>query len=228
MKAFNVAVTLFVLTLYAIAQQTPDRGPHADDNAMAANNHGHNHTHEDEYGASISFAELKKTVDQLDRVRQATAKYKNVKVAEADGYEGQGEELKGMGVHFVREMEPASFDLEKPPMLVYEKSPTSPDSFNLVGVVYLMKGDEGPDGQPVNNPFPKPLAIWHKHSNVCQLSKRDHVTKLSEEECKRRGGHFNTEWMIHAWIWKDSPRGVFSPKNPLVATTGGDIEIHDK
>ena len=31
-----------------------------------------------------------------------------------------------------------------------------------------------------------------------------------------RGGKFTaeTQWMIHAWIWKDSPTGVFSPTHP--------------
>lgn len=39
---------------------------------------------------------------------------------------------------------------------------------------------------------------------------------LNESQCLAGGGHFTaeTQWMIHAWIWKDSPTGMFSPTNP--------------
>jgi hypothetical protein len=121
-------------------------------------------------------------------------------------------------------MEPDAFELEKPPMLCYEKDPSSPGGYSLVGVVYLLNSAEGPDGQPVNNPFPKPLAMWHHHAHVCMLSSTEHVNNLSEDVCRQRGGHFNDEWMLHAWIWKDSPRGVFSPLNPVVATSGTEVK----
>ena len=223
MKAFHVAITLLVLSLYAMAQQSSAASPHPASNTMEVHNHDHHDdTHEDEYGAAVSYAELKKTVDELECVREVTAKYRDVKVAQADGYQERGVEMKGMGVHFVREMEPDAFHLEKPPMLVYEKDPSGPGGYSLVGVVYLLKGAEGPDGQPVNNPFPKPLAMWHHHATVCMLSASEHVNNLSEDQCRQRGGHYNDEWMLHAWIWKDSPRGVFSPKNPLVAKSGTD------
>jgi len=233
MKAVRFVAALLALSLYAMAQTTqqpPVSGPQPASHAMEMHDHDthemHDHnTHEDEYPAALSYADLKKTADELEHVRQITAKYRDVSVARADGYIELGAEIKGMGIHFVRDMEPKAFDLERPPMLVYEKNA---DGYNLAGVVYLMKASEGPDGQPANNPFPKPLAIWHHHAHVCQLSATDHVTKLSEEECKRRGGHFNDSWMIHAWIWKDSPVGVFSPKNPLVALNGAEVEIHTK
>jgi hypothetical protein len=227
MKKLHVAITLFVFGCYAIAQTAPAPNPQPASNTADVPHHDHHDsTHEDEYGAAISYADLKKTADDLERVREATAKYRDVNVAEADGYLPRGAEIKGMGVHFVREMEPDAFHLEKPPMLVYETDASRPGGYSLVAVVYLLKGAEGPDGQPVNNPFPKPLAIWHHHAHVCMLSKTEHVTKLSEDECQRRGGHFNDEWMLHAWVWKDSPRGVFSPQNPLVATSGADVEVH--
>jgi hypothetical protein len=37
-------------------------------------------------------------------------------------------------------------------------------------------------------------------------------------DCQQQGGRFiaETDWMVHAWIWKDSPAGVFSPTNPDV------------
>jgi hypothetical protein len=220
MKTFHVAITLFVLCLYAMAQHAPATDPHAASNAMEAHNHDHSN---EPSGAAVSYSELKETAEQLERARQATAKYRDPQAAKADGYMEAGDEVKGMGVHFIREVEPDTFHLEKPPILVYEKKASAPGGFSLVGVAYLLQEAEGPDGQPVNSPFPKPLAVWHKHKNVCVLPdpdhKLNHTTKLTEEQCQQQGGHYSKEWMIHAWIWKDSPRGVFSPRNPVVATT---------
>ena len=66
--------------------------------------------------------------------------------------------------------------------------------------------------------FLKVLAQWHRHSNICVLADRSAHTNLSESQCTTQGGHFTaeTQWMIHAWIWKDSPTGVFAPTNPTV------------
>lgn len=226
-KMLCLASALSVGAFFVIAQQTPSSGSNGTpangvsktDGMQGMHHHG---THEQP--APISLTQLRDTVTKLDHVRQVTAKYHDVKLALADGYTGVGTEIKGMGIHYLREVEVSSFDLEKPPMLVYEKDPSKPGGVNLVGVCYLLRSAEGPDGQPVDNPFPKPLAIWHKHEHVCVLSnpknKLEHTIKLSEEECKARGGHFHNEWMIHAWIWKDSPLGVFSPSNPTVALNG--------
>ena len=240
MKAVYVAICLFAMGFYALAQHGPASGSHSASNTTEAQNHNHNTatadnavdehaTHEDEYpAADVSFAELKTTLGQLERIKESTAKYRDVKVALADGYVELGVEVKGMGVHFVKEMEPATLDLDHPPMLVYEKDASAPEGFNLVGAMYILKGEPGPDGQPVGNPFPKSLAVWHRHAHVCMFSKLEHTTLLSDAECKQRGGHLNTLWMVHTWVWKDSPRGVFSPKNPLVATGGKEHEVHTK
>jgi len=51
-------------------------------------------------------------------------------------------------------------------------------------------------------------------------------TNLGDEQCKADGGRFTalTQWMIHAWIWKDSPAGVFSPTNPNVQRSCASVE----
>jgi hypothetical protein len=37
-------------------------------------------------------------------------------------------------------------------------------------------------------------------------------------ECIQQGGRViaETDWMLHAWIWKDNPAGVFTPTNPEI------------
>jgi hypothetical protein len=218
MKALHVAITLLVSGLYAVAQHTPATNPLPASDKTEVHNHDHN-THEDEYGAAVSYTELKKTLDQLDRAREATAKYRDARVAEAEGYRNLGG-MPGIGLHFVLTADPDAFELEKPPILIYEEDPSVPGGYSLAGLSYLLKDKEGPDGQPVNNPFPKPLAMWHKHEHICIFKDLSgHTDKLSEDQCTQQGGHFvkETQWMIHAWVWKDSPLGVFSPKNPRVS-----------
>jgi len=174
--------------------------------------------HEHASGAAVSYAELKDTVAQLDAARRATQKYRDVHVAEADGYRAMGPDVPGMGLHYVLLREQKGFELEQPAILLYEKDASAPGGFALVGVSYLLTAAEGSDGQPVNAPFPKALAKWHRHENICVLPDRSTPPGLTEAQCTAQGGHFTaeTQWMVHAWIWKDSPLGVFSPTNPNV------------
>ena len=175
--------------------------------------------HMHEAGPPVTFAEMKDTVARLDAARHATEKYQDVRVALADGYEAIGPDVPGMGIHYVRRRGGSdAFDLEHPPILLYEKDASVPGGAALVGVSYLFRAAAGDDGQPVDPPFPKSLAKWHRHENICVLPDNSTPPGLSSEQCAAKGGHFTaeTQWMIHAWIWKDSPTGVFSPTNPAV------------
>jgi len=168
--------------------------------------------------APLTYAELQNTAAELERARQATAKYQDVHAAEADGYQVVGGEMPGMGIHYVLTMEPKNFDVEKPPILLYVKNSAPQGGYSLAGVGYFWNAPEGPDGQPLNPPFPKSLALWHRHDNICVLPHLDNPHGLSEAQCTEKGGHFiaKTQWLVHAWIWKDNPTGIFSPENPAV------------
>ena len=172
------------------------------------------------HGASVpvTYAELTETAALLEKARQATEKYQDVRVALTDGYLATGPNVSGMGTHFVGTRGGAGFDIARPSILLYEKSSSGMNGFSLVGVSYLLTAPEGPDGQPVHPPFPNSLASWHHHENLCVLADRSVKGKLNQEQCAAQGGQFTKEsqWMVHAWIWKDSPTGVFSPTNPMV------------
>jgi len=173
--------------------------------------------HEHGSGVPVTYEELTKTTELLGTARKATAKYQDVRVAEADGFRAIGPDVPGMGIHYVASRS-GGFDIERPSILLYEKNAASPGGYALVGVSYLLSGEPDADGQPKNPPFPKSLASWHRHSNLCVFPNRSVKGNLSEADCVAQGGKFNalTQWMIHAWIWKDSPTGVFSPTNPKV------------
>jgi hypothetical protein len=167
---------------------------------------------------AITFAELERTAQELAAARRATEKYQDVRTAEAAGYRPVGPNVPGMGIHYVRQTDLQHFSITDPPILLYERDAAAPGSLRLVGVSYLLVAPGDADGQPVNPPFPKALTSWHKHNNVCVLPDNSASVELSETQCTSRGGRFTAEtsWMMHAWIWKDSPAGVFSPTNPLV------------
>jgi hypothetical protein len=176
------------------------------------------HGHEHGAGAAVSYADLTNTAAMLEKARRATEKYQDVRVAEADGYQAIGPDVPGMGIHYIGSKGGASFDIEQPPILLYEKNPSVAGGYQLVGVSYLFSAVEGTDGQPLDAPFPKTLAQWHRHANLCVLADRSVRSSLKESECTAQGGHFTAEsqWMVHAWIWKDSPTGLFAPTNPSV------------
>lgn len=211
MKAISIASALFlVLGLLALAQHAQQGNGQASGHMMMHPSHT--------AGIPVTYAELKNTVALLDRAKQATLKYQDVHVAEAEGYQVVGPDMSGMGVHFVKTLEPTSFDIENPPILLYQKDSAAPGGYSLAGVSYLFKSPEGPDGQPLNPPFPKSLASWHRHANICVLPHLENPHGLNEQQCREQGGQFvaQSQWLVHVWIWKDNPTGVFSPDNPAL------------
>jgi hypothetical protein len=173
------------------------------------------------HGASvpaITYEELQRTAEQLAAARQATTKYQDVRMAEADGYRPIGPSVAGMGLHYVRDGGGDGFSITNPPILLYERDKAGSNGLRLVGLSYLVVSPADADGQPANSPFARALATWHKHNNVCVLADNSASVDLTEPQCTGRGGRFTAEtsWMVHVWIWKDSPTGVFSPTNPLV------------
>src|SRR5690242_4526545 len=181
------------------------------DRQMAAMDHHH------AAAVPVTYEEITRTASLLETARKATAKYQDVRVAEAEGFKAIGPDVPGMGIHYVGARR-KEFDIEHPDILLYEKSQTAQSGYALVGVSYLLKAEANADGQPKNPPFPKSLASWHRHANLCVFPDRSVKANLSESECTAQGGQFSalTEWMVHAWIWKDSPAGVFSSTNPNV------------
>jgi hypothetical protein len=179
--------------------------------------HSHEEMGHSAVGAAVSFADLKTTVEALDAARAATERYRDVRAAEADGYRAIGPNVPGMGVHYLK---PGArgFDVTRPPFLLYEQDEGAPQGLSLVGVAYMISAPVGPDGQPAAAPFPRALAAWHKHYDICLLANKRMEMHSDAADCERQGGRFiaETPWMVHAWIWKDSPAGVFSTTNPNV------------
>lgn len=150
---------------------------------------------------------------ELNEVRAATRKYRNVGLARDDGY---GELVSPyepeMGFHFVNPDliaadEDGPFDLTEPPILVYFTTgnydvrpgelhdPERDDDLRLGAVEYAHAGDE-------------PADIFSDEEVNRNL-------KISEEE----GWEFvpgPNITALHVWVHRGNPAGVFNPTNPTI------------
>ena len=172
----TLAAILFTASA-AIAQTEPAMPPM--DHSMHATAATHDDSqsmahHHMDAGPAVTFDQLKTTVAQLDSARRATERYRDVRAAVADGYVAMGPDVPGMGIHYVLQRKQDAFNVEQPPILLYERDAAAPGGFALVGVSYLFDAPEGGDGQPANAPFPPALAKWHRHENLCVMP--DHST----------------------------------------------------
>ena len=166
---------------------------------------------------------LARLVEQLDSLRAATEKYRDVNTALADGYVQVGGVVPNMGAHFIHEdrVNDGVLNVEEPEFVLYDRDPAG--QWRLVGTAFVLPreldplssveaaGDDHPEG------FEGPLDNWHVHYLLCTLPNGGFRT-LSKEACEAREGLFTPSfgWMIHAWVHDDNPLGVFSVWNPNV------------
>jgi hypothetical protein len=93
-------------------------------------------------------------LQELARVRPATAAYQDVSRAEADGYVDIGLFVSGMGYHYVNfSLIDDTFDVENPEILVYSPNPNG--RLRLVAVEYAV-----PDSFPVPEGFFGDSDVW--------------------------------------------------------------------
>jgi hypothetical protein len=170
---------------------------------------GHSH------GAAgpTSDLEARETVAMLAAARRATAPFRDVEVARSHGYRQVTQFIPSLGLHLANlKLLRAGFDPIHPPVLLYEPTPSG--RLELVGVAYSVpqQGTEAPAG------FPGGEDVWHFHRNLCFLPRGDVTIAPDASACHAKRGVFQarTAWLLHAWIWKANPNGVFTEANPLV------------
>jgi hypothetical protein len=125
----------------------------------------------------------------------ASAAYQDVAVAEDAGYASsletlgcfQSPERGGMGVHYINgTLLDATVDPAKPEALVYELDAAG-DVVGLVAHEYIVPIDAWTSRTP-----PVLFGLeFHRHPTL-------------------------PLWVLHAWLWKDNPAGIFDDWNPAV------------
>lgn len=162
--------------------------------------------------------------DEIAAVMAATEKYKDVAVAEAEGYvrhpfcivatsEGQPQQLGGMGYHYFRPdllgitaEEPrvdgngTHEDWMQPAILLYE--PQQDGSLVLTAIENL---------------------IWVKawaeagHDTPPEFHGNQYYYMIDNPETPIDEAHgFQPHYELHWWLYRDNPSGAFAPFNPAV------------
>ena len=168
----------------------------------------------------------------LDAVRAATARFRDVKVAQAEGYirdpmnvcdtaamMGRPNELGAMGVHYFR---PDLLGITAPPNPRVNGTGTHTDFLKPSILIYEPQADGSLELVAVENlVFAK---AWHEagnerpptfHGVEYDSMKDDPATAIDEAHM------FEPHYDRHVWLYRDNPNGLFAQFNPQVSCAHG-------
>ena len=157
-------------------------------------------------------------------LRPAIEKFKDYKVALADGYKIFFPNFPQPIYHFTSRSDALraqfTFDPTRPTSLLYKKVG---DGYRLVGAMYTAPLRYTED--QLNQRVPLSVARWHKHVNFCLApwgtpqSQVDH-TKFgfagsisTKEACSAAAGHFIPvvfNWMVHVYPYQSDPSKLWA------------------
>jgi hypothetical protein len=233
MRHFITAVALVVLVSATAQAQHDHKGrsvaavSDADKAAMAA----HMITTPVHVPTAAEAARAARVASEL---KAAIVKYRDVKVAEADGFQMFAPQLKNQPVyHFTKNLwaleNQFRFNPAKPTSLLYTKDPEG--KFVLVGAMFT--APKRFSARDLNERIPTSVAQWHKHVNWCLPPRRQPARWLEVKngrplfgplgvstatDCEAAGGRFVKEvfgWMVHA--------NVFLSEDPQIVW--GDVHM---
>jgi hypothetical protein len=183
-KRWLMSALMFATATFATATSAP---------AQAHQNHQNE--------SAQSQSEKDQAAVLLQTVREATERYKDFHVAEADGYHlafgcVSGSDFGAMGMHFVNMdlVAKGELDPKKPQIILYE--PTSDGKLKLTGADFLVDAAQW-DAKKVGPPILMGQ-IFHFF------------------EAPNRFG-LNPFYTLHVWAWKENPNGAFVNWHPNVA-----------
>jgi hypothetical protein len=145
-------------------------------------------------------------------VREATERFRDVSVAQSEGYEltfgcVSGPDSGAMGMHFVNfplVMDPA-LDPSRPEIVIYEPLPNG--RLRLIGADYLVFAED-----------------WHKtHGPLDTPQIMGQLLHLFESPNRFGLPPFYT---LHVWAWKESPTGTFVNWHSKVSCDAFSGETH--
>lgn len=153
---------------------------------------------------------------EVEAVRRATERYRDIEVARREGYRLFGMEGPLMGEHwYLPGAVRRPLDLARPSTLQYA---TTDGRKVLVGVAYTYY--RRPD-EPVPQGFAGAGDVWHTH-DVTRLARaataeRPLLRALVERRIRRgrvgAGDGRTLLTMVHAWVWSENPDGMFAEQH---------------
>ena len=149
-------------------------------------------------------APKKKANELIKVVREATARFRDIAVAEAEKYElhfgcVSGPDTGAMGLHYVNMplVQDGALDAARPEIVIYEPQPNGRP--RLIGADYLVLAD-----------------AWHAtHAAPPELMGQ----LFHYFESPNRFG-LPAFYTLHVWAWKDNPSGAFVNWHPKVSCDG--------
>jgi hypothetical protein len=168
----------------------------------------------------------------VTELRSAIEKYKDVRVAQADGYEMFAPKLPQKVYHFTstwRSVKEAfRFDPSQPSSLLYRRTPSG--AFELVGAMY--HAPKRLSAEQLDARVPLSIARWHAHTNFCVpkrgekarwLETRDGMPVFgpaggiaTREQCDAVRGKFHEQvfgWMVHAMVFEGDGVGIWGEEH---------------
>ena len=171
----------------------------------------------------------------LASAREAAEKYRDYKVALADGFQIFLPDVPQKMYHFTnyRYGFEATFALnpEHPTSLLYEKQG---DSYKLIGVMYT--APKNSTQEELDSRIPLSIAQWHAHVNFC-APPREHRSELfqpnsrfglqgsitTQDACEQAGGKFSPQvfgWMVHVYPFEKETAQIWSVERQMAHDHG--------
>jgi hypothetical protein len=165
-----------------------------------------------------------------EAARKVAEKYRDYKVALADGYKIFLPRVPQKQYHFTNYyygFEAAMrFDPDHPTSLLFEKHG---DDYKLIGVMYTAPKNSTED--QLNARIPLSIAQWHAHINMC-IPPDDRKSELwgphpkfglagsisTRQECEAEGGRFMPQifgWMVHVYPFERDPADIWSVERQM-------------
>jgi len=202
-----------------------DEQDHVESGAMHAMEHGHmegSHMHMTAL-RPIAPGDRERADQIASSLRQAIEKYRDYRVALAEGFRIFAPNLPQPEYHFTNYwngfVEGFTFDPARPTSLLYKKTPNG--GWELIGAMYTAPRNATLD--QLNERVPLSIAQWHVHTNLC-VPKRGQTPQAdwskfglsgsisTAQACEAAGGRFFPQifgWMVHVYPFESSPEKVW-------------------
>lgn len=143
----------------------------------------------------------------LERARLASAKYRDIVVALADGFVPVSPCEEGQGVHLLNLARfDAALSVTEPELLLY--LPDSAGRLRLVGIEHAKPDDDGD--------------LSTDHDRPALYGRPFDGPMLGHDPLHATPAHYD----LHVWLWSDHPTGIFAKHNPALSCPGAGIAQH--
>jgi hypothetical protein len=159
----------------------------------------------------------------VDTLRQSIGKYRDYKVALADGFKIFLPNAPQEQYHFTQFRNAFAatfaFDPARPTSLLYKKTK---DGYELLGAMYTAPRNS--TLEDLNDRVPLSVAEWHKHVNFCMPPKGAPAQQVdwkkfglgsiaTKQDCEKADGRWTPQifnWMVHVYPFESDPGKVWA------------------